>query len=145
MPEATSLFAVRTSIEHVEESAELAPKFDADGLITCVTTQADTGELLMVGYMNAQALERTISHDLQQEIDYLLGFDRASTALNSLLDWPAHSMELFIRVVRDNDGTLSANKRKSHFSWMQDDEVALAENAVQAAFSDETKSRSSRI
>jgi hypothetical protein len=91
-----------------------------------------------------KALERNISHDLQQEIDYLLGFDRASTALNSLLDWPAHSMELFIRVVRDNDGTLSANKRKSHFSWMQDDEVALAENAVQAAFSDETKSRSSR-
>jgi hypothetical protein len=72
-----------------------------------------------------KALERTISHDLQQEIDYLLGFDRASTALNSLLDWPAHSMELFIRVVRDNDGTLSANKRKSHFSWMQDDEVSL--------------------
>jgi phosphoribosyl-AMP cyclohydrolase len=61
MPEATSLFAARTSIEQVEESAELAPKFDASGLITCVTTDAATGELLMVGYMNALALERTIS------------------------------------------------------------------------------------
>ena len=60
MPEATNLFAARTSIEQVEESAELAPKFDASGLITCVTTDATSGELLMVGYMNADALQRTI-------------------------------------------------------------------------------------
>ena len=60
MPEATNRFAARTSIEQVEESAELAPKFDADDLITCVTTDAATGELLMVGYMNADALQRTI-------------------------------------------------------------------------------------
>ena len=60
MPEATNLFAARTSIEQGEESAELAPKFDASGLITCVTTDATSGELLMVGYMNADALQRTI-------------------------------------------------------------------------------------
>ena len=60
MPEAIGLFAARTSIEQVEESAELAPKFDASGLITCVTTDATSGELLMVGYMNADALQRTI-------------------------------------------------------------------------------------
>jgi len=53
-------FAARTSVEQVEEGAELAPKFDADGLIPAVTTDAATGELLMVGYMNAEALRRTI-------------------------------------------------------------------------------------
>jgi phosphoribosyl-AMP cyclohydrolase len=53
-------FAARTSVEQVEEGAELAPKFDADGLIPAVTTDAATGELLMVGYMNAEALKRTI-------------------------------------------------------------------------------------
>ena len=53
-------FAARTSIEQVEEGAELAPKFDADGLIPAVTTDYATGELLMHGYMNAEALERTI-------------------------------------------------------------------------------------
>jgi phosphoribosyl-AMP cyclohydrolase len=53
-------FAARTSIEQVEEGSELAPKFDADGLIPAVTTDASSGELLMVGYMNAEALERTI-------------------------------------------------------------------------------------
>jgi phosphoribosyl-AMP cyclohydrolase len=53
-------FAARTSVEQVEEGAELAPKFDADGLIPAVTTAFETGELLMVGYMNAEALRKTI-------------------------------------------------------------------------------------
>ncbi len=55
------MFAKRVSIEQVEEGHELAPKFDADGLLPCVTTQADTGEVLMLGYMNAEALKRTIA------------------------------------------------------------------------------------
>ena len=37
-----------------------APKFDADGLITCVATDAASGDVLMVAHMNAQALARTI-------------------------------------------------------------------------------------
>jgi len=50
----------RTSIEQVEEGRGLAPKFDSDGLIACVTTVADSGEVLMLGYMNHEALERTV-------------------------------------------------------------------------------------
>ena len=53
-------FKARESIEQVEEGHDLAPKFDARGLITVVTTDADSGELLMQGYMNAEALSRTI-------------------------------------------------------------------------------------
>lgn len=54
------IFGARTSVEQVEEGRELAPKFDADGLIPAVTTDYRTGELLMHGYMNAEALERSI-------------------------------------------------------------------------------------
>ena len=54
------IFAQRRTIEQVEEGHELAPKFDAQGLIAAVTTDYTTGELLMVGYMNAEALTRTI-------------------------------------------------------------------------------------
>lgn len=50
----------RTSIEQVEEGRELAPKFDEHGLIACVTTAATSGEVLMLGYMNRDALEQTI-------------------------------------------------------------------------------------
>jgi len=53
-------FASRKSIEQVEEGYELAPKFDRDGLIACVTTEGMTGEVLMLGYMNREALELTI-------------------------------------------------------------------------------------
>src|SRR6478609_4125120 len=44
----------------LEEGSVLTPRFGADGLVTCVTTDADTGELLMVAHMNAEALARTL-------------------------------------------------------------------------------------
>ncbi len=53
-------FQARKSIEQVEEGNDLAPKFDDRGLITVVTTDFDSGEVLMQGYMNAEALQRTI-------------------------------------------------------------------------------------
>lgn len=53
-------FAPRKSVEQVEEGHELAPKFDAEGLLPCVTTSAKSGEVLMLGYMNAEALAKTI-------------------------------------------------------------------------------------
>lgn len=53
-------FGARVSVEQVEEGTELAPKFDGQGLIPAVTTDFFSGELLMHGYMNAEALERTI-------------------------------------------------------------------------------------
>jgi phosphoribosyl-AMP cyclohydrolase len=54
-------FQPRQSIEQVEEGRDLAPKFDDRGLIPVVTTDADSGELLMQGYMNAEALALTIT------------------------------------------------------------------------------------
>ncbi len=56
----TELFAPRRSIEQVEEGVELAPKFDERGLIPAVTTDYASGVLLMQGYMNAEALRKTI-------------------------------------------------------------------------------------
>ena len=80
------------------------------------------------------ALLQTIEQDLQQEIEYLIGFDEARRKLNNLLDWPAHSLDLFIRVVHDNQGELSKRKRDSHFEWMAEEEIAAGEAEVQQAF-----------
>lgn len=44
----------------IEEGATFAPRFDADGLVTCVATDAATGEVLMVAHMNAQSLQLSI-------------------------------------------------------------------------------------
>ena len=43
-------FESRRSIEQVEEGTELAPKFDERGLIAVVTTDAESGDVLMQGY-----------------------------------------------------------------------------------------------
>jgi phosphoribosyl-AMP cyclohydrolase len=56
----TSIFAPRATDEQVEEGRLFAPKFDADGLITCVVTDAWTTEVLMVAHMNPEALAKTI-------------------------------------------------------------------------------------
>jgi phosphoribosyl-AMP cyclohydrolase len=56
-------FQARASIEQVEEGNDLAPKFDDRGLITVVTTDADSGELLMQGYMNAQGRNQRTGSD----------------------------------------------------------------------------------
>jgi len=54
------IFKKRKSIKQVEESNDLAPKFDKNGLIPVVTTDFKTGELLMQGYMNKESLKKTI-------------------------------------------------------------------------------------
>jgi phosphoribosyl-AMP cyclohydrolase len=53
-------FAKPGSAHEAEEGRTLTPKFDADGLVTCVATDAQSGDVLMVAHMNAQALARTI-------------------------------------------------------------------------------------
>ena len=55
-------FEKRKSIEQVEESTELAPKFDENGLIPVVTTDFSSGEVLMQGFMNEEALKITIKN-----------------------------------------------------------------------------------
>jgi len=55
-----NFFEERKSIAQVEESIELAPKFGSDGLISVVTTDYESGELLMQAYMNKEAFTKTI-------------------------------------------------------------------------------------
>tara|TARA_B100001778_G_C18497639_1_gene588142 strand:- start:512 stop:985 length:474 start_codon:yes stop_codon:yes gene_type:complete len=68
-------FEKRKSIEQVEESTELAPKFDENGLIPVVTTDFSSGEVLMQGYMNEEAFKKTI------EIGEAVYFSRSRNAL----------------------------------------------------------------
>ena len=45
----------------IEEGLTFRPKFDAAGLVTCVATDAASGEVLMVAHMNDEALRKTIA------------------------------------------------------------------------------------
>ena len=54
------MFKKRDSVFEVEEGKFLSPKFDSQGLIPVITTDIKTGEVLMHGYMNSEALKKTI-------------------------------------------------------------------------------------
>lgn len=50
-----------SDINDIEEGLAFKPKFDAAGLVTCVATDAGTGDVLMVAHMNDEALRKTIA------------------------------------------------------------------------------------
>ena len=54
------MFKRRDNIKEVEEGKYLAPKFDENGLIPVITTDFENGDILMHGYMNEEALKKTI-------------------------------------------------------------------------------------
>ena len=54
-------FPTASSKDILERGDLLAPRFDAAGLIPAIATHAETGEVLMLAYMNAEALERTLA------------------------------------------------------------------------------------
>ena len=54
------MFKKRDNIKEVEEGKYLSPKFDENGLIPVITTDSLTGDILMHGYMNDEALKKTI-------------------------------------------------------------------------------------
>ena len=48
------------TIYEIEEGSKLLPRFDLSEILPCITVDADSGEILMVGYMNREALDKTI-------------------------------------------------------------------------------------
>ena len=57
-------FPSRGTLEQIEEGNQLQPKFDENGLIPCITQDAETQEVLMLGFMNAEALGACIQTGL---------------------------------------------------------------------------------
>ena len=86
----TLMFKKRESVFEVEEGKFLSPKFDKDGLIPVTTSDSGSGELLMHGYMNEEALKKTIE---TKEAHY---FSRSRKAI-----WHKGKTSGFIQKVRE--------------------------------------------
>lgn len=56
----SSIFPTLENKSELETGNVLAPRFNADGLITAIAQDVATGEILMLAYMNAEALQKTI-------------------------------------------------------------------------------------
>jgi phosphoribosyl-AMP cyclohydrolase len=55
-----TLFPTAPDAEALERGSVLAPSFNADGLVAAILQHAESGEVLMLGWMNAEALRRTL-------------------------------------------------------------------------------------
>ena len=84
------MFKKRDNIKEVEEGKYLAPKFDENGLIPVITTDFQTGNILMHGYMNYEALKKTIE---TKEVHY---WSRSRKKL-----WRKGQISGFVQIVKE--------------------------------------------
>lgn len=77
----------------------------------------------------ASFIQETADTEFSAELQYLESFDRAREAVRSILDMPDRKLDLFIRLVMQGRGKLSAAKRGS-FSEISDEELSRLESAV---------------
>ena len=97
----TAGFPEAASKEALERGAVLAPRFDANGLVCAVTTDAGTGEVLMVAWMNAEALRLTL------DTGYAHYFSRSRNALWKKGETSGQLQEVVeVRIDCDQDAVL---------------------------------------
>ena len=84
------MFKKRDNIKEVEEGKYLSPKFDENGLIPVITADFQTGDILMHGYMNYEALKKTIE---TKEVHY---WSRSRKKL-----WHKGQISGFVQIVKE--------------------------------------------
>ena len=84
------MFKKRDNIKEIEEGKFLSPKFDENGLIPVITTDFQTGDILMHGYMNYEALKKTIE---TKEVHY---WSRSRKKL-----WRKGQISGFVQIVKE--------------------------------------------
>ena len=85
----------------------------------------------------------TIQRDLPEELDFVAVFSRAFDSVREIVDMPDRRASLFVRLVMQNGGRLSASKR-GRFEELDDSEIAAMEAAVRAATSEANSESSGR-
>ena len=115
-------------------------KFDLDELGQ-MTVSGETGNFYRYIDMTVQAetlfefVKMTVDHELAMELDFLVDYDRARKAIQEVIDMPDKKLDLFIKLCLQNNGRLSAGKRKTQFAFLRNDELEAIEGIVQTELS----------
>ena len=72
----------------------------------------------------------TIETELADELKFIANYDRAKKAIQEIVDMPDRYIDLLIRFILQNHGKLSRSKQKSHFDFLNNDEIIKIEQAV---------------
>jgi len=77
---------------------------------------------------------KTIEEELVEELSFLVNYDKTKKAIQDIIDMPDRLIDLFIQLCLQNNGSLSARKRTSHFDFLTDEELAAMEQAVKDGY-----------
>lgn len=77
-----------------------------------------------------QCVDRTVQTDLENELDFLSRYNVIKRQLKEVVDMPDRRIDLFIKCVRQNNGSLSTRKRSSLFKMLTEAEVNQMENII---------------
>ncbi|SMG63106.1 Filamentation induced by cAMP protein Fic [methanotrophic bacterial endosymbiont of Bathymodiolus sp.] len=77
---------------------------------------------------------KTIEEELVEELSFLANYDKTKKAIQDIIDMPDRLIDLFIQLCLQNNGSLSARKRSSHFDFLTDEELAAMEQAVKDGY-----------
>ncbi len=75
-------------------------------------------------------IEQTINTDFKNELDFIVEYDQLKKALQEIIDMPDKQLDLLMKMIIQNDGTLSPAKRKKFFAMLTDKEVKKAEALI---------------
>ena len=101
-----------------------------------MTVHNDTAFLYRYLDMTAQAealcdfINQAIENGIPEEFSFLAIYNDTKRAIQGIIDMPDRLIDLFIRICLENNGRLPKGKRKSHFDFLNDDELSLMESAV---------------
>lgn len=110
-------------------------EYDLDELVR-MTVHNDTAHWYRYIDMTSQAealydfVIQAIDGELMEELRFLESYDSTKRAIQDVIDMPDRLIDLFIRICLENNGKLSANKRKSYFDFLSDDELFSMENSI---------------
>ena len=81
-----------------------------------------------------ECVEKTVNTTLPEEIDYLTKYDLLNDFIKNYIDMPDKLVDLLIRFLNQNDGTLSKRARSKEFDALTDGEVEVIENKYEEIF-----------
>ena len=101
-----------------------------------MTINSETGDFYryidftLIAEFLYQCVDRTVQTDLEDELNFLNRYDAIKRQIKEVVDMPDRRVDLFIRCVRQNNGSLSTRKRSSLFKMLTEEEVNQMENII---------------
>ena len=127
------------SLEAFSRSLNLLAEYSLDKLGR-MTVHNDTACWYRYMDMTAQVealydfISQTIEDEFVEELSFLANYDGTKKAIQEIVDMPDRLIDLFIRLCLQNNGSLSARKKRSHFNFLTDDELFSMERAIKEKY-----------